>query len=110
VNSVIVVARAQNAFDVHPRRESQVRRMAWVGDGVWVSIRLDSTLRLYHASTCQHLQDVDVEPLVSKFIGTAPSFTACHVFGLISQIPGLLYGFFSVSVFLVFSYRHFLLF
>ena len=61
----------QNLFDVHPRRESQVRQMVWVGDGVWVSIRLDSTLRLYHATTCQHLQDVDVEPLVSKFIGTA---------------------------------------
>jgi len=61
----------QNLFDVHPRRESQVRQMVWVGDGVWVSIRLDSTLRLYHATTCQHLQDVDVEPLVSKFIGMA---------------------------------------
>lgn len=45
--------------------------MSWVGDGVWVTIRLDSTLRLYHASTCQHLQDVDVEPVVSKFIGNA---------------------------------------
>ncbi len=25
--------------------------MAWVGEGVWVSIRLDSTRRLYHAHT-----------------------------------------------------------
>jgi len=44
--------------------------MAWVGDGVWVSIRLDSTLRLYHAHTYQHLQDVDIEPYVSKMLGT----------------------------------------
>ncbi len=29
--------------------------MAWVGDGVWVSIRLDSTLRLYHAHTHRYL-------------------------------------------------------
>lgn len=43
--------------------------MAWVGDGVWVSIRLDSTLRLYHAHTYQHLQDVDIEPYVSKMLG-----------------------------------------
>ncbi|KAG7235731.1 hypothetical protein INR49_002288 [Caranx melampygus] len=42
--------------------ESQVRQLAWIGDGVWVSIRLDSTLRLYHAHTHQHLQDVDIEP------------------------------------------------
>ena len=56
-------------FDAHPRKESQVRQMAWVGDGVWVSIRLDSTLRLYHAHTHEHLQDVDVEPYVSKMLG-----------------------------------------
>jgi len=43
--------------------------MVWVGEGVWVSIRLDSTLRLYHAFTYQHLQDVDVEPHVSKLLG-----------------------------------------
>ena len=51
------------------RKESQVRQMAWVGDGVWVSIRLDSTLRLYHAHTQEHLQDVDIEPYVSKMLG-----------------------------------------
>ncbi|KAL3879347.1 hypothetical protein ACJMK2_031645 [Sinanodonta woodiana] len=57
-------------FDAHPRKESQVRQLSWVGDGVWVSIRLDSTLRLYHAYTHQHLQDVDIEPYVSKMLGT----------------------------------------
>ncbi|RXN12807.1 C-Jun-amino-terminal kinase-interacting 3-like isoform X7 [Labeo rohita] len=58
------------SFDAHPRKESQVRQLAWIGDGVWVSIRLDSTLRLYHALTHQHLQDVDIEPYVSKMLGT----------------------------------------
>nr|XP_014347057.1 PREDICTED: C-Jun-amino-terminal kinase-interacting protein 4 isoform X2 [Latimeria chalumnae] len=60
----------EKSFDAHPRRESQVRQLAWVGDGVWVSIRLDSTLRLYHVHTYQHLQDVDIEPYVSKMLGT----------------------------------------
>ncbi|KAM8823873.1 C-Jun-amino-terminal kinase-interacting protein 3 [Synchiropus picturatus] len=60
----------EKTFDAHPRRESQVRQLAWIGDGVWVSIRLDSTLRLYHAHTHQHLQDVDIEPYVSKMLGT----------------------------------------
>ncbi|XP_072548943.1 C-Jun-amino-terminal kinase-interacting protein 3 isoform X12 [Salminus brasiliensis] len=60
----------EKSFDAHPRRESQVRQLAWIGDGVWVSIRLDSTLRLYHALTHQHLQDVDIEPYVSKMLGT----------------------------------------
>ncbi|KAI5730687.1 hypothetical protein M8J76_016427 [Diaphorina citri] len=58
------------SFDAHPRRESQVRQMTWAGDGVWVSIRLDSTLRMYNAHTYQHLQDVDIEPYVSKMLGT----------------------------------------
>ncbi|KAK9534945.1 hypothetical protein VZT92_007358 [Zoarces viviparus] len=62
--------RIEKSFDAHPRRESQVRQLAWVGDGIWVSIRLDSTLRLFHAHTYQHLQDVDIEPYVSKMLGT----------------------------------------
>nr|XP_042908606.1 C-Jun-amino-terminal kinase-interacting protein 4 isoform X3 [Parasteatoda tepidariorum] len=60
----------EKTFDAHPRKESQVRQLAWVGDGVWLSIRLDSTLRLYHAHTYQHLQDVDIEPFISKILGT----------------------------------------
>ncbi|XP_038055618.1 C-Jun-amino-terminal kinase-interacting protein 4-like isoform X3 [Patiria miniata] len=62
--------KVERSFDAHPRKESQVRQLAWQGDGVWVSIRLDSTLRLYHAHTYQHLQDVDVDPYVSKMLGT----------------------------------------
>eukprot|EP00794_Sanderia_malayensis_P007144 gene7144-7949_t len=60
----------EKSFDAHPRRESQVRQLACLGDGVWVSIRLDSTLRLYNAKTYHHLQDVDIEPYVSKMLGT----------------------------------------
>ncbi|XP_028841851.1 sperm associated antigen 9a isoform X3 [Denticeps clupeoides] len=62
--------RIEKSFDAHPRKESQVRQLAWVADGIWVSIRLDSTLRLFHAHTFQHLQDVDIEPYVSKMLGT----------------------------------------
>lgn len=65
-----------------------MRQLAWIGDGVWVSIRLDSTLRLYHAHTHQHLQDVDIEPYVSKMLGKGSPIGAgtvglalftCHV-------------------------------
>lgn len=49
-----------------------MRQLAWDGDGIWVSIRLDSTLRLFHAHTHQHLQDVDIEPYVSKMLGEEP--------------------------------------
>ena len=46
-----------------------MRNMQWIGAGVWLSIRLDSTLRLYHAHTFEHLQDVDIEPFVAKMLG-----------------------------------------
>lgn len=64
---------SQKSFDAHPRKDSQVRQLAWQGDGIWVSIRLDSTLRLFHAHTMQHLQDVDIEPYVSKMLGWFPT-------------------------------------
>lgn len=72
LTSRFLLSGLQKSFDAHPRRESQVRQLAWIGDGVWVSIRLDSTLRLYHAHTHQHLQDVDIEPYVSKMLGEWP--------------------------------------
>ncbi|KAI6214999.1 JNK-interacting protein 3 [Aphelenchoides besseyi] len=58
-----------DSFVAHPRKDSQVRHMVWCESGVWVSIRLDSTLRLYHARTMEHLQDVDIEPYLSTMLG-----------------------------------------
>lgn len=55
---------------VHPRKDSQVRHMVWAGDGVWTSIRLDSTIRLYHSKTLQHLQDIDIEPYLANMLGS----------------------------------------
>lgn len=60
-----------STIEVHPRKENQVRHMAWVKDGVWVSLRLDSTLRLYHAKTQQHLQFLDIEPFITRMLGTS---------------------------------------
>ncbi|KAH7731434.1 Protein UNC-16 c [Aphelenchoides avenae] len=73
-NCVVVInpeeIKIEGAFVAHPRRDSQVRDVVSVGDGVWLSVRLDSTIRLYHAQTYQHLQDVDIEPFVVKMLGT----------------------------------------
>ena len=69
VENIVVMKFCSLIFDSSDHSVFQVRQMAWVGDGVWVSIRLDSTLRLYHAHTIEHLQDVDIEPYVSKMLG-----------------------------------------
>lgn len=60
-----------STIEVHPRKENQIRHMAWVNDGVWVSLRLDSTLRLYHAKTQQHLQYLDIEPFITRMLGSS---------------------------------------
>ncbi|XP_034839276.1 JNK-interacting protein 3 isoform X3 [Maniola hyperantus] len=73
-NRVLVVEprgrRLLHSLEAHPRHESQVRQLAAHRDGVWVSIKMDSALRLYHAHTYKHLRDVDIEPYVSKMLGT----------------------------------------
>uniref|UniRef100_A0A0N5AD21 RH2 domain-containing protein n=1 Tax=Syphacia muris TaxID=451379 RepID=A0A0N5AD21_9BILA len=73
-NCIIIINPKQlvieKAITVHPRRDSQVRHMQWIGDGVWLSIRLDSTLRLYHAYTHAHLQDMDIAPYLTRMLGT----------------------------------------
>uniref|UniRef100_A0A915E2I6 RH2 domain-containing protein n=1 Tax=Ditylenchus dipsaci TaxID=166011 RepID=A0A915E2I6_9BILA len=73
-NCVVVInpdsLKAEHVFVAHPRRDSQVRHMVSVDQGVWLSIRLDSTIRLYHSQTYQHLQDVDIEPYITKMLGT----------------------------------------
>jgi hypothetical protein len=60
-----------NVIEAHPRKENQVRHIVSVNQGVWVSIRLDSTLRLYHAKTYQLLQYLDIEPFITKMLGTS---------------------------------------
>lgn len=43
--------------------------MLTVGDGVWVSFKNDSLLRLFHATSFAHMQDLDVSPSVHKTVG-----------------------------------------
>jgi hypothetical protein len=76
----------QKQFDVHSRPEHSVQHMTWSGDGVWLSIRLSSTLQLYHAQSYQHLQDVDIQPYVQKMIGKEIFFLSKYFFFLILAI------------------------
>lgn len=58
-----------NSFIAHPRKETYVRHLAAMGDGVWCSFRLDSTLRLYSAfKPYQYIQTIDIEPYVTKMV------------------------------------------
>ncbi|XP_075771164.1 C-Jun-amino-terminal kinase-interacting protein 4-like isoform X2 [Pelodiscus sinensis] len=75
-------ARIQRYFEVTEHPESQVRHMASAGDGVWVSVRLDPTLRLFHAITGQPLQEIDLTPFVRSMFGPNSLGFSVHVSAL----------------------------
>lgn len=70
---------------MHPRKKSEITQMIGVGDGVWVSIKYDPTIRLFHASTFQHMQDLDISPPIHRMLGGWESpallehFTYVHI-------------------------------
>jgi len=71
----------------------------------------------FNCSLLPILWQLQAQPSLSLNVATLPhksskpSVDIRHLFGLISRLPGLLYGFFlCFSVFLVFSYRYFLRF
>ena len=39
------------------------------GEGVWISFKQDSTLRLYNGTTFNHMQDLDIAPAIRRNIG-----------------------------------------
>lgn len=43
--------------------------MLSVGDGVWVAFKGESVLRLFHATSFTHMQDLDVAPSIQKILG-----------------------------------------
>ncbi|KAI3387356.1 hypothetical protein SNEBB_003876 [Seison nebaliae] len=57
-------------FEAHPKKDAQIKSLISSNDGVWLSMRLDSTLRLFHAHSYQHLQDIDIGPFITNILGT----------------------------------------
>lgn len=42
-----------------------------------IHIRLDSTIRLFHAGNFQHLQDIDAGAFITKMLGMFLSLSLC---------------------------------
>ncbi|XP_048374118.1 C-Jun-amino-terminal kinase-interacting protein 4-like isoform X1 [Sphaerodactylus townsendi] len=75
-------ARIQRYFEVTSHPESQVRHMVAAGSGIWVSVRLDSVLRLLHAETGQPLQEVELGPYISRMLGPSSLSLALNITAL----------------------------
>ena len=70
----------QATFQIHSHKRAEVNHMVTVGDGVWISLKYDSTLRLFHATNFTHMQDLDIAPSVRRVLGEGSSFGSCsHV-------------------------------
>ncbi|XP_075696133.1 C-Jun-amino-terminal kinase-interacting protein 3-like isoform X2 [Rhinoderma darwinii] len=69
-------------FEVTPRSESQVRHIAAARDGVWVSVRLDSILRLFHPETGQPLQELELEPFIQRMLGSSNFMSMAQISAL----------------------------
>ena len=59
----------QATFQVHQNKCAIVMAMQCVGDGVWMAFKMDSTLKLYNATSFTHMQDLDIAPSVHKLLG-----------------------------------------
>ncbi|XP_066463796.1 C-Jun-amino-terminal kinase-interacting protein 4-like [Eleutherodactylus coqui] len=69
-------------FEATHRPESQVRHIAAARDGVWVSVRLDSILRLFHPETGQPLQELELEPFIQRMLGSSNFMSMSQVSAL----------------------------
>ena len=65
----------QATFQVHQASNSVVTNMLGVGEGVWISFKMDSTLRLFNASSFTHMQDLDTAPSIHKILGEKTTLT-----------------------------------
>ncbi|XP_026538214.1 C-Jun-amino-terminal kinase-interacting protein 4-like [Notechis scutatus] len=75
-------ARIQRYFEVTSHPKSHVRHMAAAGGGIWISVRLETTLRLLHAETGQPLQEVELEPFISRTFGPSSVSLALNISAL----------------------------
>lgn len=76
----MIPPRVVTCFPAHPRKDSIVKAftadLATDCQNVWISVKLDSTIRLFSAKApdFNHLYDIDIQPFISKMIGsTSPT-------------------------------------
>ncbi|CAH8584382.1 unnamed protein product [Dicrocoelium dendriticum] len=61
-----------SSFKVRSSGSQQVQYMSWFGHGVWVAMRHDTNIQLFHVFTQQLLQTVDVDSLITDHMLSSP--------------------------------------
>lgn len=51
------------SFRVYAIQSAQIQAMSWFKDGVWVTVRRESVIRLYHIETHELVQTVDINQI-----------------------------------------------
>ncbi|CAH8546318.1 unnamed protein product [Schistosoma turkestanicum] len=57
-----------DCFKVYAIQDAQIQTMSWYKDGVWISIRRESILRLYHVISHELIQTVDLNQIIMNLM------------------------------------------
>uniref|UniRef100_W5LIH2 Si:dkey-17m8.1 n=1 Tax=Astyanax mexicanus TaxID=7994 RepID=W5LIH2_ASTMX len=71
--------KVEKSFTVSLRSEQQVRFLCAAGSGVWVSCRLDPTLRLFDWTSGRPLQEVDVSSMITTALAAILSLSPLQI-------------------------------
>ncbi|CAH8617726.1 unnamed protein product [Heterobilharzia americana] len=67
-----------DCFKVHAIQDAQVQTMSWHKDGVWISIRRESILRLYHVISHELIQTVDLNQVIMNLLLSNSNQPECN--------------------------------
>lgn len=62
-----------DCFKVHAIQDAQIQTMSWYKDGVWISIRRESILRLYHVISHELIQTLDLNQVIMNLLSNINS-------------------------------------
>ncbi|KAH8874192.1 C-Jun-amino-terminal kinase-interacting protein 4 [Schistosoma japonicum] len=68
-----------DCFKVHAIQDAQVQTMSWYKDGVWISIKRESILRLYHIVSHELIQTVDLNHVIMNLLPNLDSADCMNI-------------------------------
>ncbi|KAK4468708.1 hypothetical protein MN116_007888 [Schistosoma mekongi] len=68
-----------DCFKVHAIQDAQVQTMSWYKDGVWISIKRETILRLYHVISHELIQTVDLNHVIMNLLPNLDSADCANI-------------------------------
>ena len=58
----------QATITVNVNKKAEVGQMVSFSDGMWISFKSDSTIRLFHTTSFNHMQDIDIASPIRRVL------------------------------------------